>query len=263
MHKKINRILFIAVLIFAGVYFIQSKINSPEECSKIAGVWNELEQACELTVEQTIYDNLAAGFPITMDYPGTDKQVVLDKQESVEGSLYLRGHYQEVLQQAADGKEALYDRGSVYLNMSKMLLLTQAKTGIIYFSAPFIVNTAGSGVFVYVGLFLYDLQTNSSQHLDSVLLGDRIREEKITLLDNMIRVDFLGHAKDQPMAEYPREPVEISLQLFNLSTASQQPQFKQVRRMHSSWDKNQDGINDCEDDGSCDHSVDYSKVRPE
>ncbi|HEY5715829.1 MAG TPA: hypothetical protein VIS54_05390, partial [Psychromonas sp.] len=83
------------------------------------------------------------------------------------------------------------------------------------------------------------------------------------LFDNMIRVDFLAHSKEQAMADYPNEPIEIYLQLVNLSASSEQAKFKQVKRMHSSWDKNQDGINDCEDDGSCDHTVDYSKVRAE
>jgi len=32
-------------------------------------------------------------------------------------------------------------------------------------------------------------------------------------------------------------------------------------RMHPSWDRNKDGINDCEDDGSCDDSIDYTKPR--
>lgn len=32
--------------------------------------------------------------------------------------------------------------------------------------------------------------------------------------------------------------------------------------MHPSWDANEDGINDCEDEGSCDDSVDYSQPRP-
>ena len=32
-------------------------------------------------------------------------------------------------------------------------------------------------------------------------------------------------------------------------------------RMHPSWDTDADGINDCEKDGSCDHTVDYSKPR--
>lgn len=33
------------------------------------------------------------------------------------------------------------------------------------------------------------------------------------------------------------------------------------RGMHPSWDINNDGINDCEHDGSCDHTVDYSRPR--
>ncbi|MDE1467211.1 hypothetical protein [Aurantiacibacter sp. D1-12] len=33
--------------------------------------------------------------------------------------------------------------------------------------------------------------------------------------------------------------------------------------MHPTWDADGDGINDCEDDGSCDHTVDYSQPRPE
>lgn len=33
--------------------------------------------------------------------------------------------------------------------------------------------------------------------------------------------------------------------------------------MHPSWDKNEDGMNDCENDGTCDHTVDYSLPKPE
>lgn len=32
-------------------------------------------------------------------------------------------------------------------------------------------------------------------------------------------------------------------------------------KMHESWDKNLDGINDCEAEGSCDHTIDYTKER--
>ena len=31
--------------------------------------------------------------------------------------------------------------------------------------------------------------------------------------------------------------------------------------MHPSWDADNDGINDCENDGTCDHTVDYSQPR--
>ncbi|WP_019613115.1 hypothetical protein [Psychromonas ossibalaenae] len=262
MHKRINQIIIVAVVVFGGIYFLHSKINSPEECKKIAGVWNESEQTCEQTLSQIIYENLSAAYPVSMDYPETDKQVVLDKQEKIDNSFYLRGHYQDVLQEAADGKEALYDRGSLYLNMSKMVLLTEAERGLIHFAAPFVVNTAGSGVFVYVGLFSYDSVSKQSRHLDSVLLGNRVREEKINLFDNEIRVDYLGHAQGQSNADYPTEPFEKTLLLLNLSQQNEEAKFKQVKRMHSSWDKNRDGINDCESEGSCDHTVDYSKARP-
>lgn len=32
--------------------------------------------------------------------------------------------------------------------------------------------------------------------------------------------------------------------------------------MHPSWDADGDGINDCEKDGSCDHTTDYTQPRP-
>ena len=36
---------------------------------------------------------------------------------------------------------------------------------------------------------------------------------------------------------------------------------KAIKRMHPSWDINNDSINDCESDGSCDHTIDYSQPR--
>jgi hypothetical protein len=34
-----------------------------------------------------------------------------------------------------------------------------------------------------------------------------------------------------------------------------------IKGLHPSWDVNKYGVNDCEDDGSCDHTVDYSLPR--
>ncbi|WP_434339548.1 lysozyme inhibitor LprI family protein [Motilimonas cestriensis] len=36
---------------------------------------------------------------------------------------------------------------------------------------------------------------------------------------------------------------------------------KSQTKMHPSWDSDHDGINDCENDGSCDHTIDYSQPR--
>ena len=69
MHKRINQILIVILLVLLAVYIFQKKINSAEECVKAAGTWNEAEQTCEQTLAQVIYEKLAAGFPLTINYP--------------------------------------------------------------------------------------------------------------------------------------------------------------------------------------------------
>ncbi len=258
MHKLANRIIIITVVLMAALYFVQNKINSPEECQKIAGVWNEVEAICERTTTQEIYENLSSGYPITMTYPETDIKVKIDKVETVDEVYYLRGHYQKVLQEATGDKEAVYDRGLLYLNMSKMVILNEGKGGLIHYAAPFIINTVGTGVFVYVGLFSYDMESHKSVHLDSALLGNRIREEKITYIKNYIQVDFKGHSSQQAFSDYPTEDNVIYLQLLNNFLS-----FKQIERMHSSWDADNNGVNDCESDNSCDDTINYRLPRAE
>ena len=34
-----------------------------------------------------------------------------------------------------------------------------------------------------------------------------------------------------------------------------------IPTLHETWDVNNDGANDCEDEGICDHTIDYSKPR--
>ena len=253
-HKLLNRIGLVVALLLVGFYFLQNKINSPEECQKTAGIWNEHTQNCEHTTAQIIYENLSAGYPIIMTYPETDIQVKIDKVETVNETYYLRGHYQKVLKQATADKEAVYDRGSLYLNMSKMVILSEQVDGVVFYVAPFIMNTAGSGVFVYVGLFSYEMNSKQSVHLDSALVGDRIREEKITHINNHLQIDFKDYAQGQALSDYPSQDNAIYL-LFD------DDNFKMVNRMHNSWDANNDGINDCESDGSCDHTINYNLPR--
>ncbi len=256
MHKIINRTLLVTALVLAGWYFLQGKINSPEECLKTAGIWNEVKETCEQTTTQRIYENLSSTYPITMVYPDTEFQVKIDKMETVEGVYYLRGHYQQLLKEATGQEEAIYDRGLIYLNMSKMVILSEAQDGLVHYAAPFIINTVGSGVFVYSGLFTFDKQTKKSEHLDSVLLGNRIREEKISYLKDYLQIDFKGHGEEQALVDYPSEDKVVYLQLENNFS-----NFKAVNRMHSSWDNNNDGVNDCESEDSCDHTINYNLPR--
>ena len=256
MHKIINRIILIVVVLLAGLYFLQSKINSPEECQKIAGLWNEIKETCEQSTTQVIYESLSSGYPITMTYPEKETQVKIDKVETVDGVYYLRGHYQKLLKEATGDEAAIYDRGLLYLNMSKMVVINEDKNGLVHYATPFIINTVGSGVFVYVGLFSYDVASQKSMHLDSKLLGNRVREEKITYLNDYLQVDFKSHTKDQAYADYPLQANASYLKLLNKFSS-----FESVDRMHSSWDENGDSINDCESDNSCDDTVNYTLPR--
>lgn len=256
MHKIANRIILIVVVLLAGLYFVQDKINSPEECKKIAGYWNEAKDICEQTTTQIIYENLSAGHPITMTYPETDIQVKINKVETVDEVYYLRGHYQKILQAATDDEEAVYDRGLLYLNMSKMVILNETQGGLVHYASPFIINTVGSGVFVYTGLFSFDKESKKSLHLDSVLLGNRIRDEQISYIKDYLQVDFKDHGPDQATVDYPTQDNAIYLQLQNSFL-----NFKEIKRMHSSWDKEGNGINDCESENICDHTVNYSLPR--
>ena len=260
-HKIVNRVVFVVLAILGSIYYFNSNINSPEECQKIAGKWNAKEQTCEQTIEQLIYENLAGGHPLTVTYPAGDHQVELNKTETIAGVHYLIGHYQIVLKEAQGDEKPVYDRGSIYVNMSKMRLITENKNQDIYFVAPFVMQTAGSGVFVYMGLFSYDIESQKSAHLDSFLLGDRIRDETIYFTKDYIQVDYKDYADNQSFSDFPSELKSISLLIQNLNASSKTPKFKAVKRMHHSWDMDADGLNDCEKEGVCDHSVDYSKAR--
>lgn len=263
IHKRFKFFLLLSILGCAVFFIMQRQSRLPDQCVQAEGVLQKITQTCRQRIEKRIYKDLSTAYPIVINTPEANKKIALDKQRQIENSFYVQGFYQAVIAEAQDNKAPLYERTSIYLNLSKMRLLSTSATGLLYFAAPFAVNTGGSGVFFYIGLFAYDLQSRHSSHLDSVFLGDRIRAEKINLSGDMIRVDFLAHGAGQAYADDPVEPIEKHLQLLNLAHPGKSAKFKEVKRMHSSWDKNHDGLNDCETDGSCDHTVDYSKVRLE
>ena len=67
------------------------------------------------------------------------------------------------------------------------------------------------------------------------------------------------------MRVLPAASVPLMLLLAVLSgctETNEEIERQTTDRMHPSWDADGDGINDCELDGSCDHTVDYSLPRP-
>jgi len=47
-----------------------------------------------------------------------------------------------------------------------------------------------------------------------------------------------------------------------ISAVPSAPSYAPGTHMHPSWDADHNGINDCETNGSCDHTIDYSQPRP-
>lgn len=48
---------------------------------------------------------------------------------------------------------------------------------------------------------------------------------------------------------------------YQLTIVKQLAEYAPHKTMHPSWDQDGDGVNDCENDGSCDHTTDYTKAR--
>lgn len=47
-----------------------------------------------------------------------------------------------------------------------------------------------------------------------------------------------------------------------IETSVPPPSSAPSKQMHPSWDADNNGVNDCETNGSCDHSIDYTQPRP-
>jgi hypothetical protein len=128
----------------------------------------------------------------------------------------------------------------------------------IYFVAPFSVSNQGSGVFYYIGLFVQDINKMNIRHLASHYIGDRIKVMNIENFDEQITVSFITRTADTSYADKPDQSQFLTLTV----TTPEQPKLVLYKGMHPSWDLNLDGMNDCEDEGSCDHSINYTEPRP-
>jgi len=49
--------------------------------------------------------------------------------------------------------------------------------------------------------------------------------------------------------------------LIDMNISGKKAHFEKVQRLHHSWNRDQDGLNDCEKEGRCDHTVDYTKPK--
>ncbi|QIR15658.1 hypothetical protein [Shewanella aestuarii] len=115
------------------------------------------------------------------------------------------GHYQDA-----------FDSGSVALDYSKITPINLGNPEQeMLFAAPFAVSNQGSGNFWYLGLFRLNNQTAHISHLDSMLLGDRIKLNTIGIPDplhvSQLKISYWQHGEQQAMAEVPNQLVEQNI----------------------------------------------------
>lgn len=70
---------------------------------------------------------------------------------------------------------------------------------------PYVYNAGGTGQFVYIAIF--NKQTN--EHLDSIVLGDRINIESIQIAQDKVKVNFKDRLITQSFAETPTIPTQF------------------------------------------------------
>lgn len=258
MFNTFFKVFAALVLIALVAFFLQDQKNSEEACAKLQGSWDKTAEICLPATKQVIWQAVSKPAPIALISPLNQLPLLLNKAQQIDNVIYLVGHADETQQPTKQGQR------SIYLNSDEILLLTDNHQGISYFVAPYFITTNSAAVFNYIGLFSFDFNNKQTSHLSSVELGDRIKEVKVIHYKDELRVDYKAFAVNQPLVEYPRQLKAKAFKLSGLQQSSdKQASMLQVKRMHLSWDADKDGINDCEKEGSCDHTIDYTQPRME
>jgi hypothetical protein len=191
--KKTIAILILLALIGGGVYFFLNKDMSNTKCDP-GFRFVPSTQKCEPVDAIDHPNDQAIDFAkMTIQIPETNIQVELKKDG--EGTKYS-AIYQDPKDSSVKGAVSLDTKDSVIYSSDFILV-------------PFILNSGGTGQFVYVGLF--DIKSNS--HKASVFIGDRIRVDSITLANEKIKVNFKTRLDSESFATTPTIPAQVVLQV--------------------------------------------------
>lgn len=243
------RILNKTLLLFIVVLMTACSSLKQANSMPCVDIWDDEHQACVAGQQRKIINSLLSsnGEGLNIHLPGNNVIVPLNAAVSIRGLEFYKAEYVNA-----------QERGIVHFNASRLLVLSQDSAlneTKIYYIAPLIMSNQGSGIFDYIGLFEYDKVAKKSTHLDSKLLGNRIRIIDILVGKKGFLVKYYQHSKQQAYAEIPSEEVSVRFVTAGKPLALH-------KAMHPSWDRNNDGLNDCENDGSCDHTIDYTVEKP-
>ncbi|WP_413699777.1 hypothetical protein ACLKMH_20760 [Psychromonas sp. KJ10-10] len=153
MSKLIKWFALSVVAIYCVIFFWKSDLGASYECDEdvciesgaetsvegnVEGsVKKDVKTHTELSMAQVIYESISSDYPITMNYPETDLKIKIDKVEEVKNLLYLSGRYEKELEKATDTSEAVYERATLYLNMTKIAILNKQSQDVVFYSCAF------------------------------------------------------------------------------------------------------------------------------
>lgn len=193
--KKIIVILILLAAIGGGVYFFLNKNKSNTKCEPGFRFVPSTQKCAPVDAIDHTNDQAIDFSKMTIQIPETNTQAELKKDG--EGTKFS-ATYQ-------DSKDPSI-RGAISLD---------TKDAVVYSSdfilVPFVLNSGGTGQFVYVGLF--DIKSNS--HKASAFIGDRIQVDSISVVNEKIKVNFKTRLDSESFASTPSIPAQVVLQVTN------------------------------------------------
>lgn len=189
MKKIIIFIVFIGLIV--GGYFIFKKLSQEQTPRCEEGYrFVPSTQTCELITSEELTLDFTK---IQVQIPDTLQLMTLQK-EAQEGQYSVS--YKTSSSSDVEGFVSLKQSDVVYYSENLILV-------------PIIINSGGTGNFVYVGLF--DIKIN--KHLDSVFIGDRVGIDTLEIKNNTARVLFKKRLNSESFAATPTIPTEIVLEV--------------------------------------------------
>jgi hypothetical protein len=182
--------IFIIILGLAGLgywFFVKNKDVNQSRCAD-GFRFVPSTSTCEPVVEQKKNELDFSKIKIKT-VSGTEVQLVKDGENT---------------RYTGTSKDESNPLNTEYISLdTKELIIYSEEFAII----PYIYNAGGTGQFVYIGLF----DSNSNTHLDSLIIGDRISIESITVQNEKIKINFKDRLFTQSFAETPTIPTQLVL----------------------------------------------------
>ncbi len=194
MHmKKIITVLILIVLLCWGVYVFLNKNNTEIVCDP-GFRFVPSTQTCEPMNGNIDTEVITLDYSkISIQIPDSTLQVQLKKDG--EGTKYSNTY---------EDPDLPMMKGFISLDSKDMV---EYSSNLVLI--PYIVNSGGTGQFLYVALF--DVKNN--RHTSSAYIGDRVGIDSISMSGEKIKVNFKNRLDSESFASVPTIPSQVVLEV--------------------------------------------------